>query len=203
MIMYLRGLKSPVIKGMSLLQMPLPKSKHSLDRTLITTCLLRSNTSVNPSKHILRSQHSLAYEHTIVKTEWQPNASGFRLLPILRTTHYVRLYYPSYLHLIPLVPKAYVLGRSEPIPDPPKVTDTSCGKCYLLIPIDESKLQYTLPATESAIIRECELPNNIIAVIRDFITISSNLGLSISSRIPSIGEHYLNEMGQENWQRCE
>ena len=153
---------------MSLLQMPLPKSKHSSDRTLVTTCLLRSNTFVNPSKHILRSQHSLAYEHTIVKTE-QPNESGFRLLPILRTTHYVRLYYPSYLHLIPLVPKAYVLERSEPIPDPPKVTDTSCGKCDLLIPIDESKLQYTLPATESAIIRESQLPNNIIAVvIRDF-----------------------------------
>lgn len=98
-------------------------------------------------------------------------------------------------------PKAYVLERSEPIPDPPKVTDTSCGKCDLLIPIDESKLQYTLPANESAIIRDRELPDNI--VVQRTITILLNLGLSISSRIPSIGEHYLNEMGQENWQRWE
>ena len=67
------------------------------------------------------------------------------------------------------IPKAYVLERSEPIPDPPKVTNTSCGKCDLLIPIEESKLQYTLPATESAIIRDCEFPDNIMAVvIRDF-----------------------------------
>jgi hypothetical protein len=114
MIMYLRGLKSPTIKGMSLLQMPLPKSKHSLDRTLITTCLLRSNTSMNPSKHILRSQHSLAYEHTIVKTETAKRI-GVQT-PSDTKNNPLRPIVLSKLSTPYPIPKAYVLERSEPIP---------------------------------------------------------------------------------------
>ena len=32
---------------------------------------------------------------------------------------------------------AYVLERSSPIPDPLKVTDITCGKCNIFIPIDD------------------------------------------------------------------
>jgi hypothetical protein len=101
-------------------------------------------------------------------------------------------------------PKAYVFERSESILDSLKVKDTSCGKCDLSIPIDESKLQYTLSAPESAIIEIVKfLPTSLsllFEILQRIITISSNLGLLISSRIPSIEEHYLNGMGQENWQ---
>ena len=65
-------------------------------------------------------------------------------------------------------PKAYVLERSSPIPEPPKENDAHCGKCQTLLPLDESLLQYTLPPTQSAIFRD-SLTNEIIAVvIRNF-----------------------------------
>ena len=185
--------------------MPLPKSKRSLDRTLITTCLLRSNTSMNPSKHILRSQHSLAYKHTIVKTE-QPNESGFRLLPILRTTHYVRLYYPSYLHLIPYQKhmfskdqSLFPTHRKLPIRAAANVICsyrlTNRNFNILCLPLSLQSFENLNFLTTSSLL--------LFETLQMIITISSNLGLSILSRIPSIEEHYLNEMGQENWQRWE
>jgi hypothetical protein len=64
-------------------------------------------------------------------------------------------------------PGAYVLEKSSPIPKPPKVTDTSCGKCDTLIPIVESELQRTIPATDSAIIRDEDTGDIIAVVIRD------------------------------------
>lgn len=69
-------------------------------------------------------------------------------------------------------PKAYVLERNHskeyPIPNPPKVTDTSCGKCDKLLPIDETELQYTISAIDSAIIRDKDDGKIIAVVIRDF-----------------------------------
>ena len=62
---------------------------------------------------------------------------------------------------------AYVLERSSPIPDPLKVTDITCGKCNIFIPIDDSQLQYTLKASESAIFVN-EQDEIIAVVIRDF-----------------------------------
>jgi len=70
------------------------------------------------------------------------------------------------------VPKAYVLERqptdSNSIPQAPNVTDTSCGKCDDLIPITKSKLQCTISATDSAIIRDKATGDIIAIVIRAF-----------------------------------
>src|SRR5271155_1185273 len=133
---------------MSLLQMPLRKLKHSSDHTFVTNCLLRSTTSVNPSKHILRSQVSTQPR---LRAHHRKNRTAKRIgfqTPSDTTNNPLHPIVLSKLSTPYPIPKAYVLERSEPIPDPPKVTDHHRGKCDLLIPIDESKLQYTLPATQ-------------------------------------------------------
>jgi len=66
-------------------------------------------------------------------------------------------------------PKAYVYERIlGPKPKAPKVTDTSCGKCDTFLPLTESKLQCTIPSTDSAIIRDQNTKQIIAVVIRDF-----------------------------------
>ena len=62
-------------------------------------------------------------------------------------------------------PKAYVYERIlGPKPKAPNVTDKSCGKCDTFLPLTESKLQCTIPSTDSAIIRD-QNTKQIIAVV--------------------------------------
>jgi hypothetical protein len=65
-------------------------------------------------------------------------------------------------------PNAYVLEKPLSNPDPPKKKDDHSGKCQTLLPIDESLLQYTLPANKSAIFRDATTKEIIAVVIRDF-----------------------------------
>lgn len=64
-------------------------------------------------------------------------------------------------------PKAYIYEQLSNKPKPPKVTDISCGKCDLMLPLIESRLQCSIPATDSAVIRDSTTKTIVAVVIRN------------------------------------
>jgi hypothetical protein len=182
--------------------MPLPKSKHSSDRTLVTTCLLRSNTSVNPSKQStqprLRAHHRKNRTAKRIGFQTPSDTTNNPLRPIVLSKL-------SYLHLIPY--QKHMFSKDQSLfPTHRKLPIRAAANLicsYQLKNRNFNILCLPLSLQSFEIVNFLTTSSPLFETLQRTIMISSNLGLSISSRIPSIGEHYLNEMGQENWQRWE
>jgi len=148
-----------------------PANAFTKVKTLLGTYLCHELPSSIQSLHQSLKAHTSKSTQLRLRSHYRKNKIakriGFRPSPttIINSVPPIKL---SKLSTPYPIPNAYVLERSKPIPSPPKVTDTSCGKCDLLIPIDESKLQYTVSATESAVIQDDVSGNIIAVVIRDF-----------------------------------
>jgi hypothetical protein len=124
--------------------------------------------------HNIFREHSLKSKSGRVRTQSRKNITakrvGFHPTSALRIES-LKPIYLSKLSIPHPTPKAYVYERTSdenPIPTPPNMTDTSCGKCDTLLPMIESKLQCVIPATESAIIRDRDTNAIIAVIIRDF-----------------------------------
>ena len=142
--------------------------------TLLGTYSLQQLPILIQSLHKSFREHSLKSKSGRVRTQSRKNITAKRVGFHPTSSSQVqslKLIYLSKQSTPHPTPKAYIYERtsdSDPIPTLPKVTDMSCGKCNSLLPVIESKLHITIPATESAIIRDKDTNAIIAVVIRDF-----------------------------------
>jgi len=115
--------------------------------------------------------HTSKTKTSWLRIEFRKNSIAKRMgfHPTASLFNFIKLIYLSKLSTLHPTRKAYVYKRFlGSKPKALKVTNMSCSKCDTFLLLTESKLQCTIPSTDSAIIRDQNTQKIITVIIWDF-----------------------------------